>query len=216
MELNTRLCKIYIDPTLFIFILISIFSPAFFKFFELFYVCYLFIIFHECGHILVACILGKNVNKVSFYLSGCNADIDEGIYSKYLKNRLGIKDLIIRLAGPISNIILAILLYKIPFVFEINIFLGLMNLLPIAPLDGYQSLFILLSLNKSISKRNVIKYTFYINNFFILLTFILGVILLIFFYNFSLLLMTIYVTILSMQERKNVEIYSKFDNIYFV
>ena len=49
-------------------------------------------------------------------------------------------NILIYLAGPISNIILALVFYRIRFIFEINLSLAIINLFPIYPLDGYNVL----------------------------------------------------------------------------
>ena len=110
-----------------------------------FYMCYLFIIFHELSHMFVATILGKEIKLFKFSLAGVNICFSN-------LNKLSIyKEILIYLAGPVSNIVLATLFQYNKMIFEVNLSLAIINLIPIFPLDGYNILYnILRNLNNDI------------------------------------------------------------------
>ncbi len=125
---------------LFVIILISfVFSGKIKMFLTSYFVCYLFIIFHELSHIVLASIFGKEIKRIKISVAGVCVSFN----NVKLTN---IKEIFIYLAGPMSNIGLAIIFQKIRFVYEINLFLAVLNLLPIYPLDGYNILNCILSM----------------------------------------------------------------------
>lgn len=149
---------------LLIIILISFFFSAKIKLFlTSYFVCYLFIAFHELSHVAVAAIFSKKLKKIKLSIAG--------ICVVFSNDELEIvKELIIYIAGPLSNLCLAMIFNNISFIFEINIFLCVLNLMPIFPLDGYNILRILF---RKIGKHKCIKYVQF--TFFILL-FLLSII----------------------------------------
>ena len=99
------------------------------------------------------------------------------------------------IAGPISNFILAFVFYKIKIVFEINIFLGILNLIPIFPLDGYNILKSILKL--WINNDNLILKVINIVNYALLCCLLIIAIAMVFkLYNPSLFLFFFYLIIL--------------------
>ena len=165
-----RLNSFFIEiENLFIIVLISFFFSDKIKLFlTSYFVCYLFIIFHELSHIIFASIFGKKIRKLKLSIAGVCVVFNNNDGLKIIKK------IIIYLAGPLGNIILALLFRNIDFVFEINIFLAILNLMPVYPLDGYNILnCILTSLNK-------ISYLKSIETFF--LSFLLVISIIVFFY----------------------------------
>ena len=127
--MNLKIDKFLLEiENLFIIILISfLISDKIKLFLTSYFVCYL-------SHVFFASIFGEKVKKIKISIAGMcvtfNNNDDLNI----------IKRIIIYIAGPLSNMILAIIFYNIRFVFEINIFLAILNLMPIYPLDGYNIL----------------------------------------------------------------------------
>ena len=119
-------------------------------------VSFLWIILHELAHIITAKKYGCTFNKIDVSIWGVKADLidfDELLERDKLK---------VYLAGPLFNIIMAILLFGFDSMFNtnclkssitINICLGVFNLLPAYPLDGSRILEILLS-KKFLYKRS--------------------------------------------------------------
>ena len=135
LKIKLKGLVIEIEYLLIIVFLISIVSRKAMNYLFFYYICLAFAMYHELAHIVIANLLGKKARQILISISGMTA------YFKYeyeIKSRIYyIKEFIIFSAGPLSNLILAYLFNDIKFVFEINIFLALLNLLPIYPLDGF-------------------------------------------------------------------------------
>lgn len=160
----------------------SIFSVIIRDMMYSFYMCYLFIIFHEMSHMLVASIYGKEIKAFKFYLSGVSIVIDDKIRLKKFK------EILIYLAGPVSNIILCIMFKENKFIYEINMGLALINLFPIFPLDGYNILLTIIN-NKKI--LNIISVLF------LVCMYIISIAELILFRKISALIFCLYVTLIN-------------------
>lgn len=90
---------------------------------------------HEMGHYVTILAFGGKVNWVRLTVVG--AEMDMPTYFSYEK------EWICALAGPLSNIFLALILTKLdinPFFAGINITLAMVNLLPLGTLDGGRGL----------------------------------------------------------------------------
>lgn len=98
---------------------------------------YFFVVIHEYSHAIVASKLGYKVVSITLWPMSGLATID-GNFDETYKHELWIA-----LAGPLSNILLAAIIF--PFAaqnswtvaaFEINVYLALFNMVPITPMDG--------------------------------------------------------------------------------
>lgn len=148
--------RIKIHP---LFILLFIYS-AFTSKILIFLVCTLTAVAHELGHSLVAEIKGYKLNKITLMPFGA---IVQGNFDKpYIKD-----DLIISLAGPITNLLIAVLfvaswwVYPISYpytqvVVQANLSMAIVNLLPALPLDGGRILFSILRLKFTKKTANII------------------------------------------------------------
>ena len=190
-----RLNSFFIEiENLFIIVLISFFFSDKIKLFlTSYFVCYLFIIFHELSHIIFASIFGKKIRKLKLSIAGVCVVFNNNDGLKIIKK------IIIYLAGPLGNIILALLFRNIDFVFEINIFLAILNLMPVYPLDGYNILnCILTSLNK-------ISYLKSIETFFLSFLLVISIIVFFMYYNLSLIIFFIYVILIKYFTKNHVK-----------
>ena len=174
-------------------ILVTILSSSFRNYLSSYYICYLFILFHELSHMFIAAILGKEISNLKFSLSGVNISFKEDYLNK--NNISKLKDILIYLAGPLSNLILALIFRKSEMIFNINIFLAILNLLPIYPLDGYNILENIISLFFYIKKCNIIMG--FLSNISFTILLILGIIQLITFNSPSIIIFLLYVYILN-------------------
>jgi len=105
---------------------------------------------HEVGHILAIFFKRGNIKEIKFGI--VNIDISSDSFNTYLSNESK-DELIILISGPLINLILALILkviflnngcYIVNLVSYQNLFLGLVNLLPINSLDGGRIFYILL------------------------------------------------------------------------
>ena len=108
--------KIKIDIILCIIILASFLNKEINLYFSNYITCLLFTVFHEFSHIFMASIFGKQITEINFTVCGLNAKIHE-------KNKIQKCWLFIYLAGPLSNLMLAILTRKIYLSFMLNMVL---------------------------------------------------------------------------------------------
>ena len=141
---------------LLIIVLISFFVSVKIKLFlTSYFVCYLFIIFHELAHILVAALFNKKILKMKLSLAGACVTLDKKRLNKS-------KELLIYFAGPISNFCLAVIFKNVDMVFEINTFLGILNLMPVYPLDGYNIMSLLIKSDNIYVIQTIFLYCIYI------------------------------------------------------
>ena len=113
-----------------------------------FFVAFFWIVLHETAHIIAARTLGIDNIKMHFIPMGTY------IESKMFDETKPKEDIIISLAGPLVNLIMAALLYEIykyfpvniiKVSFDTNIVFGIFNLMPAFPLDGARILRAILS-----------------------------------------------------------------------
>lgn len=206
MKIRTPFCYIEVEYLFLIFSFICIFSYKTRIYFTSFFSCYMFILFHELSHVLVASILGKKVELLKFSLSGMNAKFESEKY-KLIEEKSYFTNMIIYLAGPLSNILFAIIFRYNSFIRDVNISLAIINLFPIYPLDGYNILMNVLGDYKGAEKCLVI-----IENIIFSILIIVSVYQLIFLKNISIVIFTMYIFVLKRQRKmaKNGKKYKKF------
>lgn len=204
MKLKIKEFNIYIDETILIVGFLCIVFKGLREYFENYFVCFLFIVFHELAHMCVASIFGIKTTRLNIRISGLNIYLNE-------RNREGFKWICILLAGPISNIILAILFKSIPMIYTINLALAIINLIPIYPLDGYNILEILLNIIK-INRKNILKIENLTEFMVIILLATIGICQFVIFKNLSLILMFFYIFIQrsNLRKKRTPEIYQKY------
>jgi len=100
---------------------------------------YLVVVIHEFAHSIVAIYFGYKVPKIEIYPMAGMAHLEGKFYNKpYHEFYIGV-------AGPGSNVIMGLLAWPIAMMYpnfwttwflEVNVIIGLFNMLPIFPLDG--------------------------------------------------------------------------------
>ena len=166
--------------------------------------CYLFIIFHELAHLTITLLFGKEIENFKFSLSGVCIELKKKRFDLKGNKRLkkeNIEEIILYLAGPISNIILAYIFNNNKMICEINIAFAIINLLPIFPLDGYNILDNLLELfSMRLKKREVILEI--LSNILIFILFFVGIVQLLFLFNPSIIMFSLYVFLIQFNNKK--------------
>ena len=195
MKIKIKEFNIYLHETILIVGFLCLFFELVRDYFENYFTCYLFIAFHELSHMFVASIFGIKTTKLYIRISGLNICLDS-------YNRQGFKWLVIFLAGPISNIILAYMFKNIPMVYTINLALAIINLIPIYPLDGY-NIFETILRQLTIKEKNIKKIQKWVEIMVIILLVIVGIYQFAVFNNLSIILMIFYIIIQSSNPRNN-------------
>ncbi len=132
-----------IDLKIFIFVILFYFT----KQIQIYGMIMFFAILHELGHLLAGIMLGMKPEKMEImpYGVAISFQLTPNDYNKKIKNgnQLEMKKILVALAGPITNIIIILIItqLKLNIVLTLmsiyaNILLFLFNLLPIYPLDG--------------------------------------------------------------------------------
>ena len=184
-----------------LYLIISIAVLIFFRQIEPFIYFYVFVIFHEFSHILVALILKIKVLEINFLPFGVNAKFDFEIHK--------IKEIFIASAGPVFSACMA---YFFKEYMVQNLFICITNLLPIYPLDGGRILknTMILLLGQKLGAK------FYNNLliFLIILLLIFNIIVIIFLRSFQFLFVSFYIIQIAEEELKKDKIKNKIMSIY--
>ncbi len=147
-------------------------------------------VLHEIGHLIVLKLAGGKVKSISLGVYGMRIDVLPDIKLSFFKSAL------ISLGGPMMNLLLVLLgcLIKNQMLLNTNLVLMLFNLLPIESMDGYNVIFNLLLIKCDTEKLKtalkIISAVFLSILYFFsfLLLFKTG-------YNFTLLAVTVYLTV---------------------
>lgn len=132
-----------IDLKIFLFAILFYFT----KQIEVYSMVMLFAILHEFGHLLAGLLLGMKPEKMEIMPYGVSISfkLTPKDYNKKIKrgNQLELKKIIVALAGPITNVMIMIIVLQMNLnvvlslmILYANLLLILFNLLPIYPLDG--------------------------------------------------------------------------------
>ncbi len=195
--------SIKIDLKIFLFLFLFFLTAQM----EIYILLMIFACIHELSHLIMGMILKFKPKElkitpmglqISFYIK-CdeyNKKIGKG-------NLLGIKKIIIALAGPMINFLIAsIMIFIKPEIYQAciysNILIGLFNLIPIYPLDGgrivNEILHIMVGLKKSY------QYTHNISKIAIIILTMIASIAILYLKNIGILIILIYLWILTTKE----------------
>lgn len=211
--------RIRIDLKIFIFIVLFYLT----KQIEIYAMLMIFAILHECGHLIAGLIMGFKLEKINIMPMGLSISFKIPIenYNKKVdkSNILSVKKIIIAFAGPIINIIIALIVTFINLNFTevqrlnivyANIIICIFNLLPIYPLDGGRILKQFLKIKKGVIKS--LQYTHIIQNIAIIFLTFVSSIAIYYLENISILIIIIYLWILVINENKKYAIKKRIYN----
>jgi len=202
--------RFYIHPST-PFILIP---SVIFGYFPQVIIIYLITMLHELGHFCAAKAVKAEVKRVCFYPFGITIELKDG----YVKNP--VSEIIVALAGPFTNGIIVLfallcindLQYR-AFVAMSSGIIGVMNLLPILPLDGGRAAKAALTIRWGFVKA--FNFTVKLSRVFTALLFVFGLIVLIISrFNFSVLLICVFLTVNAIAERRSMQIIVMRDVLY--
>lgn len=192
---------VYISPMTFLLIF---FAWAIDRFEELL-ILFLVVSLHELAHIITARLYKIKLDKILFTPIGLIARLN---YTSY-KNDF--KEMLICAAGPISNIIMALLGYIlnsyfwdnskiVSFFILSNISILILNILPVLPLDGGKIFRVVLL--SSFGYKRTIKIFFFLSHIISIILIVLGVYQLMnCWYNLSLLFVGIFIYLCMYKEK---------------
>ena len=202
-----------IDLKIFLFLLLYFLTNQV----QTYIVIILFAIIHELGHLIAGLILGMKPEKIELMPYGLSVsfklipkDYNKQIYNG---NLLSVKKIIVAFAGPITNLIIIVIvsnLFPNLVIIYANLLLMIFNLLPIYPLDGGRIIKQILHI--IFGKKEAEKY---MNNIsFITLIFItfIGSILIYYMKNISIFIIVIFLWVLYIKQdiiyKRKIKIYN--------
>ena len=208
--------RIRIDLKIFIFLILFILTRQI----EIYALMMVFAIIHELGHMFSGILLGLKIEKMELMPYGVSVSfrLTTKDYNNKIKNGnlLELKKIIVAIAGPLTNLLIAIITYYLDIGEELkalvvysNILLLLFNLIPVYPLDGGRIIKSILHI--LFGKKTAEKY---INNIsFVLLLFLTFVssIAIIYLKNIAIFLIIAFLWLMYIKEDK---VYRRKENIY--
>lgn len=203
--------ELKIDLKIILFALIFYFTGQI----EIYCLCLLFALIHELGHVLVARILGNKLLKFKIMPLGFSIFLQTNIedYNKKIKkgNMYVLKNLIISIAGPITNIIIFLVTFFLPIelmlkekIIYINAIIAIFNLIPMYPLDGSKILQNALKL--FCSNKESYKYTNIVANATLIIFTIFCSVFILYAKNIAIVAILIYLWYINIKENERQKI----------
>ena len=213
--------ELKIDLKIILFALIFYFTGQI----EIYCLCLLFALIHELGHVLVARILGNKLLKFKIMPLGFSIFLQTNIedYNKKIKkgNMYVLKNLIISIAGPITNIIIFLVTFFLPIelmlkekIIYINAIIAIFNLIPMYPLDGSKILQNALKL--FCSNKESYKYTNIVANATLIIFTIFCSVFILYAKNIAIVAILIYLWYTNIKENEKQKIRNKILNNNYI
>lgn len=223
--------SIKIDLKIFLFLFLFLLTSQV----EMYIILMIFAIIHELGHLIAGLILKFKPEEIK--LTPVGLQIKFKVYkenSEKIKEArvLNIKKAIISLAGPLTNLIIAIVSIIIgnfniniqnTYIYQIiiyaNLLIAMFNLIPIYPMDGGRFLNELLKI--AIGNKKAYKITYIVSKTILILLTAFSSILILYIHNIALVIILAYLWYLEVIEirrynrRKNIEAIIKGYNYLF-
>ena len=201
--------QIKINLQIFLFIIIFVLTHQI----EIYAWVMLFAFIHEVGHMLAGLLLKLKPKTLSLMPFGISITFETYGYKKLIET----KKIIIALAGPLTNFLIAVLVALLHIdtnlkhtIIYSNILIGVFNLIPLYPLDGGRILKgIIRSRFSKIKSEEIINR---ISNLVIILLTAISSIAIIYFKNLAILFILAYLWIIVIKENKKYSIKMKMYN----
>ena len=211
-----------IDLKIFLFLFLFLLTSQI----EMYIILMIFAIIHELGHLVAGLILKFKPEEVKLTPVGLQIrfKIDSREYNEKIKEArsLNIKKAIIALAGPLTNLIIAVVTVIIgyfnaniqnTYIYQIiiyaNFLIAMFNLIPIYPMDGGRVLNELLKI--FIGNKKAYKITYIVSKTILILLTAVASILVLYIHNIAIVIILAYLWYLEVIEirrynrRKNIE-----------
>ena len=211
-----------IDLKIFLFLFLFLLTSQI----EMYIILMIFAIIHELGHLVAGLILKFKPEEVKLTPVGLQIrfKIDSREYNEKIKEArsLNIKKAIIALAGPLTNLIIAVVTIIIgyfnaniqnTYIYQIiiyaNFLIAMFNLIPIYPMDGGRVLNELLKI--FIGNKKAYKITYIVSKTILILLTAVASILVLYIHNIAIVIILAYLWYLEVIEirrynrRKNIE-----------
>lgn len=200
-----------IDLKIFIFFVLFYLT----KQIELYSTIMILCIIHELGHVLMGIILGFKIEKIEIMPFGLSVAFKVNVddYNKKMKkgNILQLKRIAIAVAGPLTNLIMLLIVLHTDINLKIvsnevlayaNILIMLFNLLPIYPLDGGRILKELIHIFEGSIKSKI--YIRKVSKAVMIFITMIGSVAIIYLKNVAIFFIVIYLWIIVIKENKRV------------
>lgn len=214
--------RLKIDLKIFLFLFLFLLTSQI----EMYIILMIFAIIHELGHLIAGLILKFKPEEVKLTPVGLQIrfKIDSREYNEKIKEArsLNIKKAIIALAGPLTNLIIAVVTIIIgyfnaniqnTYIYQIiiyaNFLIAMFNLIPIYPMDGGRVLNELLKI--FIGNKKAYKITYIVSKTILILLTAIASILVLYIHNIAIVIILAYLWYLEVIEirrynrRKNIE-----------
>ena len=214
--------RLKIDLKIFLFLFLFLLTSQI----EIYITLMIFAIIHELGHLVAGLILKFKPEEVKLTPVGLQIrfKIDSREYNEKIKEArsLNIKKAIIALAGPLTNLIIAVVTIIIgyfnaniqnTYIYQIiiyaNFLIAMFNLIPIYPMDGGRVLKELLKI--FIGSKKAYKITYIVSKTILILLTAVASILVLYIHNIAIVIILAYLWYLEVIEirrynrRKNIE-----------
>lgn len=203
--------KIKVNINIFLFCILFVITNQI----ELYALSMLFALIHEIGHLLMGVFLSYEVETFRIMPLGFSIEFKEKIekYNKkiFKSQKVVLDKMLIAMAGPITNLIIILILIivknsNLNLIYS-NLIIMLFNLIPIYPLDGGRIILNLFKLFKE--NKKAYTYTNTISNVFIIILTIISSIAIYYYKNIAILLVLFTLWGLNIKENKRYNIYYK-------
>lgn len=213
--------SIKIDLKIFLFLFLFLLTSQF----EIYIILFIFAVLHELGHLIAGLILKFKPEEIKLTPLGLQIRFKTSpkeINSKIKKAKeINIKKAIIALAGPITNLVIAVIVILVEYfnislknmyIYQIiiysNLIIGLFNLIPIYPMDGGRILKEIL--NIYCGRKKAYKITYITSKAILIILTAIASITILFVQNIAVLLIIGYLWYLEINE---IRIYNRRKNI---
>lgn len=207
-----------IDLKIFIFLILFYFT----KQIELYTYIMIFALIHELGHLIAGLLMGMKPEKLEVMPFGVSISFKIKVeeYNRKIKkgNLLELKKIAVAIAGPITNLLIILLINKFNIaglksatIIYTNLLLMIFNLLPIYPLDGGRIIKSILHIN--FGKMKAERYINNVSKVIVIGITAVSSIAILYFHNISIFLIDMYLLYIVIKEdikiKKREDIYKK-------